>query len=143
MQRIEGPITPDGWPRGAGFSHAIVSPPGRVVHIAGVASLDPVTGKPLWAGDFIKQWEQILDNIRVVLRAAGAKPEHVGAMRLYVTDRDAYMAARVAMGRAFRKRFGQHYPAMTLIGVLKLFADEFMLEVETEAVIPLADKTNS
>lgn len=140
VQPIEGPVTPSGWPCGEGFSHAIVSSPGRVVHIAGIASLDPKTGKPLWVGDFAKQWEQVLDSLCVVLEAAGAKPQHVGAMRLYVTDRDAYMAARAAMGKAFHARFGKHYPAMTLIGVVKLFHDDFMLEVEADAVIPSSDQ---
>lgn len=141
MHPTEGPITPDGWPRGQGFSHAILSKPGRTLHIAGITSLDPVTGKSLWIGDFVKQWEQILDNMCAVLKAAGAEPNHVGALRLYVTDRDAYMAGRKAMGQAFRKRFGDHYPAMTLIGVVKLFSDDYMLEVEADAVIPATDRS--
>jgi len=108
------------------------------MHIAGMTSLDPVTGESLWRGDFAKQWAQILDNMCIVLRAAGAKPAHVGAMRLYVTDRDAYMAARDEMGKAFRQRFDNHFPAMTLIGVVKLFSDDYLLEVEAQAVFPVA-----
>ena len=137
MAPIEGPVTPKGWPRGHGFSHAIVSKPGHQLHIAGIASLDPVNGKSLWIGDLPKQWGQILKNMCEVLTAAGAKPADVGALRLYVTDRDAYHANRKAMGEEFKKYFQNHFPAMTLIGVAKLFSDDFMIEVEADAVIPM------
>jgi enamine deaminase RidA (YjgF/YER057c/UK114 family) len=132
----EGPITPAGWLRGQGFSHAILHKPGRTLHLAGIVSLDPRTNAYLHKGDFVKQWGQILDNMCELLQAAGAKPEHVGALRLYVTDRDAYMNNREALGRAFRQRFGKHFPAMTLVGVAKLFSDDVLIEVEADAVIP-------
>ena len=54
------------------------------------------------------------------LRSSGPRrgePQHVARMTIYVTDLDAYRAARRELGDVWRRHMGSHYPAMALVGV--------------------------
>jgi len=55
-------------------------------------------------------------------------------MVLYVTDRDEHRRRAEAMGAAWRKRMGRHYPAMVLGEVRSLLDDEARVEIEAVAL---------
>jgi enamine deaminase RidA (YjgF/YER057c/UK114 family) len=57
-------------------------------------------------------------------------------MQVFVTDIAEYRGSRVSLGRAWRARFGRHYPAMALLGVDTLFDPEAKVELMGIAVIP-------
>ena len=82
------------------------------------------------------QVRQALDNIVVVLHAAGAEPRHVVRLTWYVTDRAAYVAARREIGDAYRALFGDHYPAMSVVIVAGLLDPRAKVEIEGTAVLP-------
>jgi enamine deaminase RidA (YjgF/YER057c/UK114 family) len=74
--------------------------------------------------------------VAVVLRAAGAAPEHVVRMRIYVLDVDAYRRDAKEIGRRWREHFGRWFPAMTLVQVSRLYDPDALIEVEADAVVP-------
>jgi enamine deaminase RidA (YjgF/YER057c/UK114 family) len=127
-------VSPEGWPRGAGYSHGTVAR-GRIVFTAGQIGWDPVTMR-IGSRDFGAQVAQALDNVLAVLRAAGADPAHVTRMTWFITDRAAYTGAQHAIGAAWRERFGRHYPAMSVVIVAGLLDAGALVEIEATAVIP-------
>lgn len=127
-------IQPDGWPRPPGYSDGILAG-GRVLAVSGQVGWDPRT--EIMAGsDFATQTEQALRNIADVLAAADAGPEHLVRMTWYVTDRDAYIAARKEIGAAYREIMGRHYPAMSVVVVADLLEEGALLEIEATAIVP-------
>ena len=86
--------------------------------------------------DFVEQTRQALHNIRAVLEAGGAQPQHLVRMTWYVTDKKEYLAALPDVGAAWRELIGRHYPAMAVVQVAALMEDEARVEIETTTVIP-------
>jgi enamine deaminase RidA (YjgF/YER057c/UK114 family) len=127
-------VTPDGWPRGAGYAHA-TSAHGSVVCTAGQIGWDPLTEK-LVGPDFATQAAQALANVATVLLAGGARPEHLVRLTWYVTDRAAYLDARAHIGIAYRRHFDRHFPAMTVVIVAGLLEPGALVEIEATAVVP-------
>ena len=128
------PITPHGWKRGSGFSHAM-SARGHVVVTAGQVGWDPAT-EEFVSDDFAEQTGQALENVVSILAAARARPEHLVRLTWYVLDRDEYMDARAAIGEAYRRIIGPHYPAMSVIVVSGLLEPRARVEIEATAVVP-------
>lgn len=126
-------ILPDGWKRPKGFSNAIVAE-GRQIYVAGQIGWDG--DEVLVSDDFAAQAAQALRNIVTVLAAAGAEPHHIARMTWYVTDKQEYVTARREIGKAYREIIGDHYPAMTAIGVTALIEDGAKVEIEATAVVP-------
>ena len=127
-------VHPDGWPRASGYSNGISSR-GRVVSVAGQVGWNPKTGK-FESDDFAKQARQALENVAAVLRAGSAQPEHLVRVVWYGVNRDAYTAARKALGTAWHEVMGEYYPAMTLVVVAGLLEPQALLEIEAVAMVP-------
>jgi enamine deaminase RidA (YjgF/YER057c/UK114 family) len=127
-------IQPPGWPVPQGYANAVAAS-GRQIFLAGQVGWDPVTGA--FAGDDLAtQAGQALANVAAVLRAAGAEPRHLTRLTWYVTDRAEYLAARPAIGAAYRAVLGRHYPAMSLLVVHALLEEQAKVEIEATAMIP-------
>lgn len=127
-------IQPEGWQAPKGYANAVAGR-GRLVFVAGQVGWDPLTGT--FAGDDLAaQAAQALANVAAVLRAAGAEPGHVVRMTWYVTNREEYLAARPAIGAAYRAVMGRHYPAMSLLIVHSLLEERAKVEIEATALIP-------
>jgi enamine deaminase RidA (YjgF/YER057c/UK114 family) len=128
-------IHPQGWLRGPGFTHAFVTEGEDAVLISGVIGNDPATGALAGEG-MVEQAAQAFRNVVEVARAAGSEAGRVAFLRVYVTDREAYMGRLREIGRAFKDAFGGHYPAMTFLAVSGLFAPGALIEVDGVATIP-------
>jgi enamine deaminase RidA (YjgF/YER057c/UK114 family) len=89
----------------------------------------------LVSDDLVEQFAQALDNVLEVVWAAGGKPASVARMVLYVTDTDEYRRRRRAIGEAYRRRMGNHYPAMALVPVAALLEDGAKVEIEATALV--------
>lgn len=124
---------PEGWPRGSGYSHAVVAE-GRAIYIAGQIGWDPVSLQ-LPEGGLIPQTRQALQNVVAVLAAASAKPADLVRLTWFVTDRDAYVGARQAIGQTYRDVIGRYFPAMSVIFVSALLEPGAMVEIEATAVV--------
>ena len=71
-----------------------------------------------------------------VLAQAGGRPEHVVRMTCFCCDKPAYLAARPALGETWKRRMGNHYPAMSMIFVADLLDRPGRIEIEATAVVP-------
>jgi len=125
---------PEGWPRPSGYTNAVVAT-GRVVFVSGQVGWDPVT-MTFAAVEFAAEVRQALTNVVTALAAAGARPDQIARLTWYITDRDAYLAARAEIGRAYREVIGRHFPAMSVVVVQGLIEKSARVEIEATAVLP-------
>jgi enamine deaminase RidA (YjgF/YER057c/UK114 family) len=127
-------VQPAGWPRPRGYSSG-VDARGRLVFVAGQVGWNPLTER-IESEDFVHQARQALCNVVAVLGAADAAPVDVVRFTWYITDRDEYVAARGAVGEAYRQVMGRHYPAMSVVIVAALIEPGAKIEIEATAVVP-------
>ena len=126
-------LLPEGWPRPKGYANGVAAT-GRQVYVAGQVGWTP---ECVWTSDdFGEQTKLALANVAAVLRAGGAKPEHIVRMTWYVTSKREYLASYKSIGKVYRELIGRHYPAMTAVEVAALVEDEAKVEIEATAVIP-------
>ena len=127
-------VNPESLGEPRGWSHGMLGPTGgRVLFVAGQTATGP-DGR-LAAADFVDQFELALERVIRVVREAGGEPTDVGRMTVYVTDLAAYRASLKALGEAWRRHMGRHYPAMALVGVEGLVDEDALVEIEATAVI--------
>lgn len=126
-------VNPPGLLPPVGFAHAVVSAPGRTVHLGGMTGHrgDGELGESL-----VAQFDGALANLATVLGACGARPEHLVSLHVYLTDVGAYRDALRALGEVYRRHLGRHYPAMALFGVAELFDPRAVVELVGTAVVP-------
>jgi enamine deaminase RidA (YjgF/YER057c/UK114 family) len=117
-----------------GFSHIAIPASGQTVYIAGQTA-HQVDGT-IKGATMAEQADAALANLATALRAAGAEPEHIVAMQIYVTDVAAYRDALDHIGPSWRTHLGKHYPAVSLFGIAELFDPAAMIEIVARVVIP-------
>ncbi|MFE0729587.1 RidA family protein [Streptomyces antibioticus] len=116
-----------------GFSHAVVATGSRLVFLAGQTALD-ADGKIV--GDTLpEQFARALTNLLTALKAAGGTPADLARVTVYVTDVPAYRAHAAELGRVWRESAGRDYPAMAVIGVVRLWDEKALIEVDGFAVL--------
>ncbi len=129
-------VLPEGWSRPRGFSHAVVAKGTRSVRIAGQIGRAPGQAAIPAGTAAGVQWKVALENLVTVLKAAGGEPQHLVALRAYVTDIAEFNAAGAAIGAAWSATLGRHFPAMTLVQVSALIDPNAKVEIEGEAILP-------
>jgi enamine deaminase RidA (YjgF/YER057c/UK114 family) len=125
-------VNPDGLAKPRGYSHGIAGH-GELVFVAG--QIGWTREGRMVSSDLVAQFDQALDNVLTVVWAAGGKAESVARLVIYVTDKNEYRSAAKAIGEAYRKRMGRHYPAMALVEVKSLLEDDAKVEIEAVAVL--------
>jgi enamine deaminase RidA (YjgF/YER057c/UK114 family) len=125
-------LQPKGWPVPKGYANGIKAK-GAFVFVGGMVGWDAQEKFP---EGFVPQAQQALENIVAVLKEGGGKPQHIVRMTWYVLDMDEYLKCRRDLGKAYRAVLGDHFPAMALVQVGRLFEPEARLEIETTAVVP-------
>lgn len=126
-------LHPAPWRAPVGYSNGIAAS-GTLVFVAGQVGWN--SRQEFETEDVAQQFEQALQNVLAVLAEAGGRPEHICRMTAYCCDKPAYLAARGALGRIWRKHMGRHYPAMSMIFVSDLLDSPGKVELEATAVIP-------
>ncbi|MFE2596931.1 RidA family protein [Streptomyces sp. NPDC059396] len=117
-----------------GFSHAVVATGGRLVMLAGQTALDSegkVVGETLPV-----QFETALGNLLAALVAAGGAPGDLARVTVYTTDVADYRAHAAELGLIWRRLAGRDYPAMAVIGVVRLWDVQALVELDGIAVLP-------
>ncbi|MFC8371993.1 MULTISPECIES: RidA family protein [unclassified Streptomyces] len=118
----------------AGFSHAVVATGSRLVFLAGQTALD-ADGKVV--GDTLpEQFTRALTNLLTALRAAGGTPADLARVTVYATDVAAYRAHARELGRIWRELAGRDYPAMAVVGVVRLWDEQALVELDGFALLP-------
>jgi enamine deaminase RidA (YjgF/YER057c/UK114 family) len=124
-------INPWTWQERAGFVHGHETTGAtRVLYCAGAAAVD-AAGSPSHLGDMGGQALAALDNLEIVLQAAGYQLGDVVRLNTYVTDVEAYAQARPALQQRLDAA-GCRYAA-TLLGVTRLARPELLIEIEATA----------
>ena len=126
-------LLPTGWGRPKGYSNGMIGR-GRILTVGG--QIGWTKDEVFVATDFAGQWRQTLENIKAVLVAGGATPEHLTQMTIYVTDMPSYRASLSELGRIWRDVLGKCFPSMALVGVTALVEPEAMVEISAIAIIP-------
>jgi enamine deaminase RidA (YjgF/YER057c/UK114 family) len=130
-------LHPKHWAPAKGFCNGILAE-GRHVFIAGQIGWN--AAQRFESDDFVAQVEQALKNIAEVLAEAAGRPEHVVRLTWYVLDKNEYLARLRELGEAYRRVFGRHFPAMTLVQVMGLVEERAKVEIEATAVLPARPK---
>ncbi|WP_320777940.1 RidA family protein [Streptomyces sp. CRN 30] len=117
-----------------GFSHAVVATGTRVVFLAGQTALD--AGGRIVGDTLPEQFERALANLLTALRAAGGDPGDLARVTVYATDVAEYRACTARLGRIWRELAGRRYPAMAVVGVVRLWDERALVELDGFAVLP-------
>ena len=117
-----------------GFSHAVTATGSRLVFLAGQTALD--TGGKVVGKTLPEQFETALANLLSALAAAGGAPQDLARVTIYATDVADYRASAPELGRIWRRLAGRDYPAMAVIGVVRLWDEEALVELDGTAVLP-------
>ena len=117
----------------APYAYAAVAPQGaRLVFTAGACPLD-AAGETVAPGDLAGQAEQVMQNLRIALREAGADLGDVLKTTVYVatTRREDLVTAWDVV----RRHFADHEAPSTLLGVCVLGYPDQLVEVEAVAAV--------
>lgn len=125
-------IHPEGWAPALGYSNGMLMPDGTL-HIGGQVGWNE--NKEFVAKNFIDQMEQALANIADIVRTAGGDVTDVGRLTWFVKDKATYLKHQREVGEAYRKIFGRHFPAMSMLVIKELIEDEALIEIEATAYI--------
>ena len=87
----------------------------NTIYASGQIPLDPASGN-LVDGDFPTHVRRVLDNLRAVLKQAGAEFRHVVKATVYLTD----LANFQTLNSIYAEYFGDHKPARSTVGVAQL-----------------------
>ncbi len=129
-------ILPQGWARARGYSYAVRAEGRQIVQISGQVATKDGAPKVDAALDFGQQWDLALSNVVALAREAGGAPEQITSLRVYVTTLQEFHASAKAVGEAWMKHMGKHFPAMTMVQVTALVDPNAKVEIEAEAVLP-------
>jgi enamine deaminase RidA (YjgF/YER057c/UK114 family) len=105
---------------------------GRTVFLRGQVGQDLETGKSVAIGDAAAQADQAMRNIKTLLAEAGAAPEHICKIVIYITD----PRYREAVYRTVGAHLKGVFPVSTGLVVSALARPEWVVEVDATAVIP-------
>lgn len=125
-------VQPEGWVRPKGYANGILARNGTL-YLAGQVGWDE--NEVFRSHDFIGQMEQALTNIRTIVLAAGGEVSDIVRLTWFVTDARDYLDRQAEVGATYRKVFGRHFPAMSLVVVAALIETGALLEIEATAVL--------
>jgi len=102
---------------------------GHLIWVSGTVGMDAAGNIP---DNVVEQFDLALRNLDRCLKAAGAGPEHVVKVTVFLIDIDD----RKLINPLRQRYFGEHRPASTLVEVSELVLPELEVEIEAQAVLP-------
>jgi len=122
-------IQSDAAPKALGsYSQAIVA--NGMVYCAGQLPIDPATGNFV-PGGITEQTEQVLKNLRAVLKAAGSDLDRAVKTLVFIKNMSDFAAMNEVYARP--EYFGPNPPARSTIEVARLPRDS-LVEIELVAI---------
>ena len=126
-------LQPSGWVAPKGYANGVAAR-GAMIFTGGQIGWN--AQQQFESDDFIDQTRQTLLNVRAVLEAGGAGPEHLVRLTWYVVDRNEYNARLKELGAVYREVLGKNFPAMACVQVAALMEERAKIEIEATAVVP-------
>lgn len=128
-------INPESLGAPSGYSNGLLADGGgKLLFISGQIAWDEK--QQMVSNDFVEQFDRALANVIAVVREAGAEPDHIVRLGIYVTNKIEYRERTREVGERYRKHLGKHFPAMVLVQVAGLLDDAAKVEIEGMALIP-------
>lgn len=126
-------LSPDGLIKSPAFSQAItVSGAGKTIYIGGQNAVNE-NGETIGAGNIAAQTEQIMKNIDIILKSAGAIFENLIKLNIYIKQGEDVQKAFEASQKYMPK--SGNPPLVTVLFVAGFGKPEYLLEVEGVAFI--------
>lgn len=127
-------FNPDTIAKPNGYSHVAEVNEGKIVYIAGQVSLDR-SGNLVGKDDFRAQVQQVFENLKAAVEAAGGDFKNVIKLNYYCVE--TVDAAQLPVLREIRDKYvnSASPPVSTLVFVKRLVRPEWLLEVEAVAVV--------
>ena len=123
-------IQPEGWAPAKGYANGMLTK-GRTLHVGGQIGWNK--DQVFETHDFVAQMEQTLANIAEIVREAGGEVTDIVRLTWFITDKRDYLARQKEVGEAYRRVFGRHFPAMSVVVVAGLIEDDALIEIEATA----------
>src|SRR6185437_9064624 len=100
-------INPESLGAPSGYSHGLLADAGgKLLFISGqIAWTDK---QKIVSDDFVEQFDRALANVITVVRSAGAQPEHIVRLIVYVTNKIEYRGRTREVGERYRKHMDKH-----------------------------------
>jgi enamine deaminase RidA (YjgF/YER057c/UK114 family) len=126
-------INPEGLNKPTGYTHVVVSSGTRTIYISGQVALN-ANGEVVGKNDLKAQTEQVFENLKTALAAAGCTFDNVVKTTTFIVN---YKPESIPMIREIRGKYlgNDHPPASTLLGVQALAREDFLIEIEAVAVL--------
>ena len=124
-------VNPEAMRTPTGYAHVVEVTGGRTVYIAGQVAIDR-DGNLVGSGDLRAQARQVFENLETALASVGGGFEHVVKTNMYVTD----MTDLDGLREVRREYLSGPPPTSTLVQVVRLAREGFLLEIEAIAVLP-------
>jgi reactive intermediate/imine deaminase len=103
---------------------------GNTIYVSGQAAVDE-NGHLVGRDDVVAQTRKVLDNMKLVLAAAGATLDDVTKVTVYL----AHAADRPRVNEVRKAYFKDNKPASTLIGINEFAIEGMLVEIEAVAVV--------
>ena len=117
-----------------GYSHLVKVTGGSCLYVAGQASFDK-DGNVVGESDFCMQYEQTINNLRVVLENGGAQLTDIVQMTIYCTAINELHQHHRKCAKIYSECFGNYFPAVTVVEVKRLFLPSMLIEIDAVAAI--------
>jgi enamine deaminase RidA (YjgF/YER057c/UK114 family) len=124
-------LTPNTMPRSVGYSQVATVTGGTIVFVAGQVALDK-SGNVVGKDDFRAQVQQVFENLKAAIEAAGGTFDDVIKLNSYFLD-----LSHLPEFREVRDKYVnvKNPPTSTAVQVPRLFRPEFLVEIEVVAVV--------
>jgi enamine deaminase RidA (YjgF/YER057c/UK114 family) len=129
------PVNPPELPQFPGVaSHGIVVPKLGLVYTTGQVAWD-AEGRVVCPGDLAGQFVKAYENVEYVLNAAGSTRSKIIKETIYLAGYTTDRAEELLRLLSDARQGLPVPPASTTVGVETLYADGYLVEIETVAVI--------
>lgn len=125
-------INPKDLPTPETYSQVVIATGSKLVFISGQEPED-LQGNLVGRGNLAAQARQVFANLGRALAAAGARPDHVTKITIYVVGHKRDYLPLIEEARV--GLFGEHKPTDALIGIATLSNPEYLIEVDAIAVV--------
>lgn len=113
------------------FAQATTAPAnGRLVFISGMTSRN-ASGSVTGIGDVTAQTEQVCENLKAAVEAAGGTLDDIARVDVYVRNMEDFDAIHAVR----RRYFTDGAPASTMVEVSKFVNKDYLIEINAIAVV--------